>query len=995
MEVQRFRSAGRPARAHGPARRALPAAGAVVVLAATLAGLPYLLLRVGTVALPRHRPTWSQVWARLTRPDGGELFLDSLTLVAWMAWAAFALCVVLEAVAAVRGRRAPRLPGLGLVQRLAAVLVAAIIALLASPGASLAAEGGAAQPEAASTVASAVGPVAASTTMAAARTVAPPPLPAAPAQLTYEVAKGDYLGFIAERYLGDFNRYPELARLNQDLIRDPDHIEPHWQLRLPAQAADRGARPHATGTAFPQASETPAATQPPQLPVSAVPSPASEAPAAAPAAAAVAADRAVAAPAAPRPSEGPERDRGSEFAFGAAGLLAALALAAVTRGRSSQRTHHRPGYRSRLPLDGRIETELRVARKPLDIDCLDQALRSLAAGLRRRCRQLPDPVGVVVDAHQVRLLLASRCPDPPSPWQDAGDSWVRPSEDSYAPSDEGSDEGAALLPALATVGAGEDTHLLLDLERIGFLTITGTARRRADLVRYLASELALNAWSDGVPIVLAGFSSREESLLAALHPERVRVCPSVGEAARRALRQIARAAGEDAGSASVLSARLRQRPCAPQVLIVAEPAPAEFAVLRQLAAAATGVGRGRVAVVVAAEPEADLPGWSIDAGADGTLHLPFFWPDPPFAPASLPLPELERLVEILQSARESSETIVPPAAETDYWARHADAAGRLQPDPPAAPARLPAGAIAARDGGHRVVTATVRQRDRAADPLLDADLTAWRERDPSRPRFGILGPVTVEVSGIPPEQRQRFYAEIIIYLAQRGARGADRDRLDAALWPDRLVKDTSRRVAIARTRRWLGETPDGEPWLPDMGNDRCYRLREGYLLDWHLFRRLRARAQARGPAGIGDLRAALELVRGVPLDGADRPYASGARNPYPWLAESDIHPEHLTAAIVDTAHQLAELLLAADDTIGARWAVGKAWLADPARSYDQPWQDLMRAQHRDGHTAALRATFADLLRAREAEVPEDLAPETFQVCLRLLPDLIRAPASAH
>jgi hypothetical protein len=87
------------------------------------------------------------------------------------------------------------------------------------------------------------------------------------------------------------------------------------------------------------------------------------------------------------------------------------------------------------------------------------------------------------------------------------------------------------------------------------------------------------------------------------------------------------------------------------------------------------------------------------------------------------------------------------------------------------------------------------------------------------------------------------------------------------MWPGQQPKATSRRVAVARARRWLGET-EGEPWLPDATADRRYRLREGYLFDWHLYRRLRSRGGARGPAGTGDLRQALALVRGAPLAGA-------------------------------------------------------------------------------------------------------------------------------
>ena len=61
----------------------------------------------------------------------------------------------------------------------------------------------------------------------------------------YEVERGDYLGAIADRYVGDFTDYPELARINE--IKDPDRIYPGQLLRLPDEARDHGYRPHASG----------------------------------------------------------------------------------------------------------------------------------------------------------------------------------------------------------------------------------------------------------------------------------------------------------------------------------------------------------------------------------------------------------------------------------------------------------------------------------------------------------------------------------------------------------------------------------------------------------------------------------------------------------------------------------------------------------------------------------------------------------------------------
>ncbi|MBT8225765.1 MAG: peptidoglycan-binding protein, partial [Dactylosporangium sp.] len=207
-------------------------------------------------------------------------------------------------------------------------------------------------------------------------------------------------------------------------------------------------------------------------------------------------------------------------------------------------------------------------------------------------------------------------------------------------------------------------------------------------------------------------------------------------------------------------------------------------------------------------------------------------------------------------------------------------------------------------------------------------------------------------------------------------------------WPQVPVKATTRRVAVARARRWLGEGGDGRPWLPDATAERRYRLREGYLLDWHLFRRLRTRGETRGPAGGGDLRQALGLVRGAPLAGADVAYSVAARNPYAWLPASDIQPHHLAAAVVDTAHRLVGLCLDGGDVGGARWAVERAWLADPDRASDVVWRDLLRVAAAEGNRAELDHLLGALMVARDAEVPEDLDRETYRLLCVLMGERI-------
>ncbi|GAB7048035.1 LysM peptidoglycan-binding domain-containing protein [Catenuloplanes indicus] len=106
---------------------------------------------------------------------------------------------------------------------------------------------------------------------------------AQPGDPMYRVEQDDYLGTIADRYLGDFERYPELAQLNG--IADPDRIEAGDFLRLPENARDRGVREHATGLVDappPVTAPAPGGVAGPGGPAPEKPEPAPEKPAPAP-----------------------------------------------------------------------------------------------------------------------------------------------------------------------------------------------------------------------------------------------------------------------------------------------------------------------------------------------------------------------------------------------------------------------------------------------------------------------------------------------------------------------------------------------------------------------------------------------------------------------------------------------------------------------------------------------------------------------------------------
>ncbi|MFI6782545.1 LysM peptidoglycan-binding domain-containing protein [Micromonospora sp. NPDC050276] len=228
--------------------RILTGIGALAVLLVLLVGAPIALLAFAGNPLPDHLPTIGAVGTALTSRDDGQLFLRALAVAGWFGWATFAFSVLVELGAQTLRRPAPKLPGMGRQQKAAAALVGSVALILVANPAAASAAAVYGTPVYASPAAPAV------TTLAAPTPAASTPDTAAP---VYRVARGDYLGEVAERYLDEFGDYRQLAKLNK--LDDPDRIRPGQLLRLPAEATDQGARQHATGRLV----DRPAAPKPP------------------------------------------------------------------------------------------------------------------------------------------------------------------------------------------------------------------------------------------------------------------------------------------------------------------------------------------------------------------------------------------------------------------------------------------------------------------------------------------------------------------------------------------------------------------------------------------------------------------------------------------------------------------------------------------------------------------------------------------------------------
>ena len=228
-----------PAAARSLRARIITAAGSLLALAGAVAGLPLLLAWVSPIVWASSRDDLAHL---LDRQDTGGAFLLLLVAVGWIGWGQFAFCVVQELAAQLRGHtwRAPR--GLGASQRAAAVLIGGILVLLPT-GSALATPA-----QAAASVTAGQLPVQAHTQSASTGRAASAAASTQHATYTVrEVRPAESLWSIAEKELGDGERWREIAALNEGrtmaggaVFRANSFLQPGWQLQMPHTAAAAG-----------------------------------------------------------------------------------------------------------------------------------------------------------------------------------------------------------------------------------------------------------------------------------------------------------------------------------------------------------------------------------------------------------------------------------------------------------------------------------------------------------------------------------------------------------------------------------------------------------------------------------------------------------------------------------------------------------------------------------------------------------------------------------
>jgi LysM repeat protein len=567
--------------------------------------------------------------------------------VAWLGWAAFALSVVLEILGRLRHRPTLRIPGFAVPRRAAAGLFTAIAIMIGSGG-------------------MAVGAFAATPTVPAAPPAAvvvignPVPVGDAPAStLVYHVAHGDNLGSIAQRFLGSFEAYPRLVAANSSLItHGPDNIKPGWTLSLPSGARDTGVRSHATGALSSTLLESTPATGAPTAVSPTIGTPV-------PAGSGVVTDT-ITGPvtAVPMSDSTPMTPPLVTFGHvtsltpeqvtatnpvddGVSPLLLAAALAMTTGVLGAhllvRQRRRRSAVRSRLLSPTSASRAVALSTEPdadlasaSELSRLDLALRDLASLLGDRDQGgMPDIMGSWIAEGAVHLMLTEPCPAPPAPWVAHGLMWTLPA---HVPTHTYFAGTTPPLPALVTVGGGDDRTVLLDLERLGVVTIGGDPDGAHDLLRHVGAELSHGIWSEGVTVGIAGFGDEDARRLTELGQGRVHASTSIADALDRAGRWINEAHERLAGLgvSNVLSGRVCATPAearrlSPYALLIAQPDAEDLERLERVDAYLAGLGRGQLAIAATQRPGTHFGAgsrynkgrWPLTVGTDHTVTMEF------------------------------------------------------------------------------------------------------------------------------------------------------------------------------------------------------------------------------------------------------------------------------------------------------------------------------------------------------------------------------------
>ena len=490
-----------------------------------------------------------------------------------------------------------------------------------------------------------------------------------------------------------------------------------------------------------------------------------------------------------------------------------------------------------------------------------------------------------------------------------------------------SEQRRAAAPLLATVGEGPFGPVMVNLEALGSLVVSGNPDAADAVVRALALELATSYWAGQFSVAVVGFGSELDRF------EGVTSHADVADLIRVLYRRRIEGAEHLRSTGYMSFSQARHFEASERwapLVVICGPAVNESDVIELLAIASDPV-LGTSVVAVGERTEAQysvrLTGeaWSASLGLLGTVAFP----------QRIEADEWSQVTSLLETAA-TRESVL--SSEEPYVNL---------------PIRLPVaveeGALARSQLTHPrdpVPVAAVDERQGQPEPDVEVVEVGADDGEPDVV-VAVLGPI--EIRGAVKPFTRAWAEELVVYLAMHPS-GVSNEVWATALWPDRLMAPSSLHSTASVARRSLGQSAAGRDHLPRSHGRLALARTVG--TDWDRFVALA------GTDRPERWRQALTLVRGRPFEGlraSDWPILEG------------IAPA-IEAAVVDLSGRLAGTYLRQGDAQGAEWAARRGLVVSP---YDERlYRMLMRAADAGGNPAGVDAAMAELLRL----VADDIEP---------------------
>lgn len=822
---------------------------------------------------------------------------------------------------------------------------------------------------------------------------------------TVHVRRGDTLSSLAAQHLGDADRWGEIADLNRGRpqsdggrLQDPDRLQPGWVLRIPGlgnhPSGEKTAGPDSRTGHGPQvidgfhkedhaSSETGEARQDTATREG------------------VGHDRGdeddIRTEEAPRAADSQDlNDDGSSVtvgidgdddaaapvwvAGGIAGILAAGIVGLVARRRLLQRRKRKFGERIAMPEPevAAVERELRAGEDPQTVESVDVAFRLLAEHCHKASVSLPrvQLVRLTQDTIEAYLAGDDAMAGPFEP-TDHGGLWVAP----RASVDLDDEERAVLrarvpapFPTLATLGVDvEGGHLLVNLEELGAVGVSGDATVGREVLSAMALELAMCGWADDLLITVVGLDEQIVDLDTGriVHRPWDAAIETLEVRARRA-----RAELERAGESSAAQARVDEYDdgdgggWVPEIIIVAGDLDVDR--WERLAAIVEDLPRVAVATIAQSATQAR---WVVEVSADGEDVKAVLQPAGvqvvPQRVTNEMYAELVTLVET--TSRPSSRPEVGRSRVGEQSLRGEDGG----PADLAGGGYVPGRAEALVEPGDVEPYASPVGDEGVVPDRADADVEeigdGWSAAsvddgtkaaggdESAAPRVLVLGPVGVEGAHGPiGSERQYKAVEAVAYLALRPGFGVE--AFADAVWPDRGPKfdKSARSNRVTEIRKWLADDPQGEPYLPVFKRGSAYQLHPAVRSDWDRWCAIVGDDVA--AASTRALEAALALVRGRPFEGT-------RTGTYTW---ADEFVSDMLSVIVDVSDELGRRMLEAGDWAKAHKAAATGLLCEPVA--ERLYRTQIRAAYAAGnldHAREVIETMLGLFDTLEVEIEDD------------------------